>query len=271
MKNSLLPIKAKITKKVYQNELINCFRLKFEPDVQKEFQFSAGQFMMVGLPGYGDAPFTLSSDPKKSGDYFEICVRTAGELSGKINQLKKGDNLFIRGPFGNGFPEVNSNLIVIGGGCGFIPLKSVILENINRKDIKLQTFMGCRSKNTLIFEDEFPVWKDKIDMNVILEEASYTGFSSKKGFVTDLIAKNDLLPDSVVYCCGPEVMYKFVGEALVKKGIDPENIFFSLERRMTCGTGQCQHCTCGTSYVCKDGPVFSYAYLKSLPNNDIDL
>jgi sulfhydrogenase subunit gamma (sulfur reductase) len=271
MKNNLLPIKAKIIKKVKQNDLINCFQLKFDSKVQKNFQFLAGQFVMIGLPGFGEAAFTLSSDPRKSSEYFEVCIRTAGELTDKINQMKKNDYLYIRGPFGNGFPEVKSNLIIIGGGCGFIPLKSVVLENIDRQDIKLQTLMGCRNKNTLIFYKEFSTWKNKFDFQVILEEDSYLGFSKEKGFVTDLINNAELLEDAVVFCCGPEVMYKYVGQALIKKGINPENIYFSLERRMYCGSGQCQHCTCGEKYVCKDGPVFSYDYLKKLPKNEIDL
>lgn len=271
MKNSFLPQKAIIISVKKENDLINCFRLKFDTKIQKDFQFIAGQFLMVGLPGYGDAPFTLSSDARKSQDYFEICVRTAGELSEKINSLKKGDSLYIRGPFGNGFPDVKSNLIIVGGGCGFIPLKSIILENMNRSDIKIQTFMGCRSRNTIVFESELSKWKEKFDLKVILEDSPYVGFSSEKGFVTDLISQANLLPESVVFCCGPEPMYKFVAKVLNERGITSNKIYFSLERRMYCGTGQCQHCVCGPVYTCKDGPVFTHEYLKGLGKEHIDI
>jgi NAD(P)H-flavin reductase len=258
MKNNLLPQKAKIIKRTQENEISVCFRLQFEEEIQEEFEFLAGQFLVVGVPGFGEAAFTLSSNPKDSRDYFEICVRQVGELTTKINQQQVGDYLQVRGPFGNGFPLVKQNLILIGGGCGFIPLKSVLVENLDRQDIHMQTFLGCKNTTTLYFANEYPTWKSKFDFNIILEEAAFQGFSSSKGFVTDLIKKTDLLTDPMVFICGPEVMYKFVVQELLKKNIKPENIFLSFERRMHCGVGVCQHCACGEKYICKDGPVFSY-------------
>lgn len=258
MKNNLLPQPAKIIKRTEENQISVCFRLQFEKDIQKEFEFLAGQFLFVGVPGFGEAAFTLSSNPKDSHKFFEICVRQVGELTTKINQQQIGDYLYIRGPFGNGFPAVKQNLILIGGGCGFIPLKSVLVENLNRSDIKMQVFLGCKNTKTLYFEKEYADWQKKIDFQVILEEGIFKGFSEEKGFVTDLIKKTTLVDNPLVFICGPEIMYKFVIRELLNKKIKPENIYLSFERRMYCGVGVCQHCACGEKYICKDGPVFSY-------------
>jgi NAD(P)H-flavin reductase len=272
MKNPLLPLRAKIIAKTKQNDTLNCFRLQLDRPHQRDFQFVPGQFMMVGLPGYGDAAFTTSSDPRDNRKYFDICVRVAGELTAKINDLNVGDYLYVRGAFGNGFPEVKQNLIIIGGGCGFAPLKAVLLENIKRDDIKIQAFIGCKNKNTLLFSDHYADWQKRIHLNVILEEEPYPGFSEEKGFVTDAIRHADLLLDPIVYVCGPEVMYRFVVKELEIKGIKPENIYLSYERRMYCGMGVCQHCAIGSCYVCQDGPVFSVKYLRdNFKKHDVDL
>jgi NAD(P)H-flavin reductase len=271
MHNNSLPIRARIVKKVKENPLINSFRLKFDFTPQRKFQFLAGQFVMVGVPGFGEAAFTLSSNPRVSRRYFEVSIRSVGELTRKINEQKVGDYLFVRGPFGNGFPEVKKNLILIAGGCGFIPLKSVLVENLPRKDIKIQTFIGCKNTNSLTFKKEYRDWLKAHDLRIILEETPYAGFSAEKGFVTSLIEKAELLSDAQIFICGPEPMYKVVCETLLAKKVNPANIYLSLERRMQCGVGVCQHCAIGEKFVCEDGPVFPYSFLKTLRPEDIAL
>ena len=244
----LRPIK--IIKVIKENAITNTFFLKF--DNQKEFRFLAGQFMMIGLPGFGECPISISSNPKLADKFITLTIRSAGELTKKLNGLKSGAKVFVRGPFGNGFPEVDRNLILIGGGCGFIPLLSVCEENRARKDIKMQLFFGCANKQSLVFQREYQKIKAKHDFKIILEKEVMDGFSDEVGFVTELIRKNDLLENAEVFVCGPDLMYKFVVKELLAKGIKPTDIYLSLERRMHCGVGVCQHCAIGTKYVCKD-------------------
>ena len=59
--------------------------------------------------------------------------------------------------------------------------------------------------------------------------------------------------------CGPEVMMRFSVEALVAAGLAPERIFVSMERNMRCAVGHCGHCQWGPSFVCRDGPVYSWS------------
>ncbi|NQT49269.1 FAD/NAD(P)-binding protein [Candidatus Kuenenbacteria bacterium] len=260
MKNIYELKPAHVTKVIKENSITNTFNFKLKN--QNEFKFLAGQFMMIGVPGFGECPISISSNPKDSTRHFSLTIRSVGELSGKLNSLKVGDNVLVRGPFGNGFPEVTKNLILIGGGCGFIPLRSVFEENRNRKDIKLQVLVGCATQDSLVFKREYLKIKNKHDFGLILEHETMPGFARQKGFVTDLIKKKKLLKDAQIFVCGPEVMYKFVAKELLAKKVDPANMFFSLEKRMHCGVGVCQHCAIGTKYVCKDGPVFSYDFLK---------
>jgi len=260
MKNIYELKSAKVTKIIVENPTITTLFLKLTD--QNKFHFLAGQFMQIGLPGFGECPISISSNPKFSKKYFSLTIRKVGELTEKLNQLKVGDTVLCRGPYGNGFPEVKSNLILIGGGCGFIPLRSVYEENKDRKDIKIQLFIGCRDTDSLVFKDELLKMKTQHDLNIILEKMVYPEYSKQKGRITDLLKNKELLPNAKIYICGPDIMFKFVVRALLERGISPENIFLSLEKRMHCCVGVCQHCACGTKYVCKDGPVFSYEYLK---------
>ncbi|MFH0987845.1 MAG: hypothetical protein V1763_00550, partial [Parcubacteria group bacterium] len=186
--------------------------------------------------------------------HFTLTIRNVGELTGKLCAMKKGDTVFVRGPFGNGFPAVNKNLILVAGGCGFLPLRSVYLENKNRADIKIQLFIGCKNANSALFADELKKERAKHDLNFIFEQSN----EKLSGNVTDLLRETKLLDDALVFICGPEPMYAPVVDELKIKDVDLKNVFVSLEKRMHCGVGICQHCACGVKYVCKDGPVFRW-------------
>ena len=260
MHNQYQLFPAKMARVVVENANTKTFDLKLKN--QNLFAFLAGQFMMIGAPGFGECAISISSNPTEAKKHFSLTIRAVGELTRKLNTLNVGDTVYVRGPFGNGFPEVNKNLILIGGGCGFIPLRSVYEENKKRKDIKIQMLIGCGTQEVLVFAPELKKIKEKHDLKIIFEKEALPEFNDKKGFVTDLIKKSALLKNALVFVCGPEAMYPFVAKELVGKGVKPEDIFFSLEKRMHCGVGVCQHCAIGTRYVCKDGPVFDYKFLQ---------
>ena len=60
-------------------------------------------------------------------------------------------------------------------------------------------------------------------------------------------------------------MYRFVLMELLGKGIPENHIYVSLERRMKCGVGKCGHCQINNIYCCKEGPIFTYAEIKNVP------
>ena len=86
------------------------------------------------------------------------------------------------------------------------------------------------------------------------------------GLITKLFDEVKIITDATAFLCGPPIMFKFVLEKLKKFGFNDEDIYLSLERRMDCGIGICQHCACGDIYICKDGPVFNYTEIKNIPN-----
>src|SRR6056297_5581 len=278
-KTDMLPQKAEIIKikqETKTNLNIKTFRLRFKDRSQRDnFQFKPGQFMMVTVFGVGEAPFGFASSPTEK-EYFEFSVKEVGLVTEALHNLKEGDIIGVRGPYGNGFPLESTegkNIIFIGGGIGIAPLRSLInyvLDEENRhKYKKIQLLNAFRSPEDTLYCDDYEWWE-----NTENTEVKYTidepceGWSKCVGFPHTLIVEelNYELPDTRVFTCGPPIMIKFVTEKLRELGIDPAEIITTLEMRMSCGVGKCGRCNIGHYYVCKDGPVFTLEQLGEMPD-----
>ncbi|MDO9399636.1 MAG: dihydroorotate dehydrogenase electron transfer subunit [bacterium] len=228
----------KIKKIINHNENLKSFVFDYC------FDFIAGQFVMVWLPGIDEKPISLSSDNM-------ITVKKLGVFTQGLFKKKEGDYLDIRGPYGNGFPDSKS-CILIGGGCGIAPLLNLVFK----KNSKVSTFiMGGRTKSDFIFLDKLK----KSVKNIII--ATQDGSCGIKGLITDV---NIPKTKKNYYICGPEIMMKAVAEKLINLGINQEQIYLSLERYMKCGIGICGSCSCSGYRICADGPIFRYDKIKNL-------
>ncbi|MDQ7821461.1 MAG: FAD/NAD(P)-binding protein [Candidatus Eremiobacteraeota bacterium] len=229
-----------------------------------------GQFVMVSLLGVGEAPISVSSSPTKRRS-FELVVRKAGRVTTALHRLEAGDEVGIRGPFGNGFPIrylEGNDLLIVAGGLGIVPIRSIINYTIdNRRDFgKVTILLGCRTPKDLLFSDETDKWNHRLDVmfecTVDRGDAEWDG---NVGLITSLIPGITLEPDrTFAIVCGPPIMYKFVIAKLLEKGIPERQIIVSLERHMKCGIGKCGHCQIHNYYCCQDGPVFTYDKIKNL-------
>lgn len=264
MFNPYQSFSAKILKIKDETSDTKLYTLSFiNKKLQQSFDFIPGQFLMAGFPGFGEAPFDICSNPLHK-NFFQICIRTVGKLTKKFHQFKKGEKIFIRGPFGNGFPDfVGKNLLLVGGGCGFVPFKSILdqYSEISSSSSKIQVFYGCLDQESLLFKDRYKIWRKLFDLEIILEKPgkSWRGY---KGLVTQLFDQVEVIKNALAFLVGPPIMYKFVIPKLKEHKFSDQEIYLSLERKMDCGIGICQHCAVGPKYVCKDGPVFAYKELK---------
>jgi sulfhydrogenase subunit gamma (sulfur reductase) len=267
-----LPYSAKILSVKTEANDVKLFRLKFaDSRFQKEFHFWNGQFAMAGLEGLGEGAFNICSKIKDSTKFLEIAVRRVGRLTSAIHQLKKGQSLTLRGPFGKGWPKPEvlpkKNILLIGGGCGFIALRSMIDELVDvgyAKKHKVQVFYGCGAVDQLLFKESYIKWtRSGVDLQLIFDKTesgtkSIGGASCSYGLITKLFDMVEVVRDASAFVCGPEIMFRFAVEKLKKAGFSDQDIYLSLERKMHCGVGICQHCAVGEHYVCKNGPVFRY-------------
>jgi NAD(P)H-flavin reductase len=266
-----VPEIATITKIEQMSPTEKLFDIKIDnPESQKAFDFLPGQFVELTVFGLGEAPFSIPSSPSNK-DYFQLCIRDIGNVSGALHRMKPGDKIGIRGPFGKGyFPfekMKGKDVIIVAGGLGLapvMPLIHTILED--RENYKrLVIIYGTIDPENILFKKEIEDWKKRDDIELCLTvDNPDEAWQGEVGVCTNLIPGIDCGPDTYAVVCGPPVMYKFVVSEFEKKCIKPENIFLSLERRMECGVGKCNHCHVGNKLSCIDGPVFSLWEIRNL-------
>lgn len=225
-----------------------------------------GQFVMVSLPGVGESPISIMSSPSRTGETFKLCIRNAGDVTGVIHTLRPGDEIGIRGPFGRGFPMeqfVGKDILVAPGGLGLAPARSVIDQIIDhRPDFgRLIILYGARNPSELLFRSSLAEWekRDDIELMVTVDRPDDT-WKGHVGVITTLFDKVNINPyKTIAITIGPPIMYRFVTIELLGKGLTPEQIWMSFERRMKCAVGKCGHCQVNHRYTCQDGPSWTYA------------
>ncbi|MBT1070507.1 FAD/NAD(P)-binding protein [Pelotalea chapellei] len=223
-----------------------------------------GQFVQVSLLGWEEAPISVASSPTRT-DYFEMGIRRTGSLTSAMHELTAGDLIGVRGPFGRPFelPKLRGHdLLLISGGCGLAPLRSLIhyCEDRPEEFGALTILYGAKSPGDVLFKDDFALWETSArfacsrTVDQVPEGDCYSG---GVGLITSLIPPLEIDPHrTVAVLVGPPVMYRAVIAELKKKGLSSDRIVVSLERHMRCGVGKCGHCTIEHLYCCQDGPVF---------------
>lgn len=232
------------------------------------YQFQAGQFNMLYLPGVGESAISMSGDPE-SCDAWIHTVRVAGSVTRSLAQLKCGDTLGVRGPFGAGWPVddlVGTDVVVVAGGLGMAPLRPLIYQFVHHRTQfgGISLIIGARTPDVLLFQNEYDEWRQAgIDVQVTVDRAT-PGWSGSIGVVTALMDRLRIADaqQTRIVACGPEVMMKYAALTGIQRGISTDHIWVSMERNMQCAAGLCGHCQLGPSFICKDGPVIRYDRLQ---------
>jgi len=244
--------------------------------VEGVFEAKPGQFNMVYMWGLGEVPISVSSLPRRLGDFtlIEHTIRVVGAVTrGIFLSVKTGSVIGLRGPYGRGWPVKEAeglDVLIIAGGIGLAPLRPVIQEILENRDKygRLTVLYGARTPSLLLYKSELKkLSKDsklKLLVSVDSMEQPVEGLSiNHVGLVTDLIRAVDYDPkNSAAFVCGPEIMMKVASRELVERGFSKDKVFVSLERRMRCGIGICGTCQLGHYFVCREGPVFSLSEVE---------
>jgi sulfhydrogenase subunit gamma (sulfur reductase) len=265
--NPFQPEPARIVRHYDLIEDHRFFQIRFtDMDHAMSFQYKPGQFVMLSIPGVGEAPFSISSTPSRPG-ILEMGIRRTGKLTNALFKKRDNDIVYIRGPYGNGFklePMVERDIIIVAGGLGVIPLRSIlyyVLDNRDQFD-ELYFLYGARNPDEFLFKREFFQIKDRDDIDCLytVDRDTTGNWTENEGFVTELFKQlPDIEPETTTaVVCGPPVMYRNVIKELLKLKIPKNMIQMTLERRMRCGVGKCGHCVLDHIYTCIDGPVFTY-------------
>ncbi|RBP44929.1 anaerobic sulfite reductase subunit AsrB [Garciella nitratireducens] len=263
MNNPVKPKARKILEVIPQTTNEYTFRL------ENNIPIKHGQFMQLSLPKIGEVPISVSD----FGDgYVDFTIRRVGKVTDKLFHLQKGDQIFIRGCYGNGWPIEKikeKNIVIIAGGTGVSPVKSLINALYNDPNYAKEVYLiiGYKDCKSILFKEDLKKWKLARHFHTIytLNNAEYKDWN--KGMITEFIKEIPFHSFDKNYECfvvGPPIMMKFVGEELLNNNVSEENIWMSFERKMSCAIGKCGHCRIDEIYVCLDGPVFNYTIAKKL-------
>jgi sulfhydrogenase subunit gamma (sulfur reductase) len=267
--------KAEISSIYRLTDFENLYRIRLtNDDDRRHFTFLPGQFIMLEVPGVGEAPFSISSSPSNHED-IELCIRTAGNLTGYLARGSRGMHIGIRGPFGTSFPMERmhgGNILLIAGGLGLAPLRSPIahVQEHRSRFNNVDIVYGTRDSSRLLFTFQYEMWKkDDINLHLILEKAD-PGWTGPVGLITKVLDEivnsrdESFIDNTYAIVCGPPVMFKSICTMLSEHDVPMQKMFVSLERRMHCGMGKCCRCNVGSTYTCLSGPVFDYWTVMNL-------
>jgi dihydroorotate dehydrogenase electron transfer subunit len=209
-----------------------------------------GQFAMIWLPGVEERPLSIANDAP-----LTLAVAAVGPFTRALWALTAGAPLWVRGPYGRGFPEMSGRHLLVGGGSGAAGL-SLLARRLRARGQDVAVVLGARNKGSLMLEGEFH------SLGCVVRLATDDGSMGLRG--TALEAVGDLLesdwPDAI-YACGPEPMLRALADSPVGQR---KPLWVSLERTMKCGLGVCGNCHCGDHLVCADGPVFDHATYQQM-------
>jgi dihydroorotate dehydrogenase electron transfer subunit len=210
-----------------------------------------GQYFMIWIPGVDEIPMSVSII---HGAVKGITFRKVGDATTALYNLKKGDKIGVRGPYGHGFKLRGKQILFVGGGTG-VAMLAPLVEQARQKKLDATVIIGVKTKRELFFEERLR----RTGATVLV--STDDGTKGYQGFASDL-AKQILTEHTVnsIYTCGPEPMMKALfastGSLLFQA---------SLERYMKCALGICGQCCIGNGVrVCVDGPVFDRATLKQV-------
>ena len=243
------------------------------PDGKKAFEHKPGQCAMLSIPGVGEAMFSITSSPTNE-EFMEFSIKKCGCLTDWLHQMDVGQQITIRGPYGNGFPVdtefAGHDLLFIAGGIGLAPLRSVInyVRHYRGRYGKVDIVYGSRSAADLVdYKEIIDEWCAEDGINVHLTiDREQPEWDGHVGFVPNYVKELAFTPDRIAVLCGPPIMIRFTLAGLQELGFDKTQVYTTMELRMKCGVGKCGRCNIGAKYVCKDGPVFRFDQLDELPN-----
>jgi propane monooxygenase reductase subunit len=208
-----------------------------EPD---KIVFHAGQFMDVYIPGTDVYRSYSMGNPPNQSDRLEFMIKTfkGARFSTVLDeQLKVGDAIEVRGPFGNCIrrEENQGDIFLIGGGSGMAPLWA-ILNDIVEKGVQrnVTLFYGARTKRDLFYLDKFaeiakrnPGFRFIPALSEPLPDDNWNG---ETGFITKVVESYldpvSAAKDLEVFLCGPAPMIDATIPLLKVNGVSVDRIFF---------------------------------------------
>jgi NAD(P)H-flavin reductase len=264
----MLPVSYVVAEK--RQDLADTWTLELEPaGGDGVAAFGPGQFSMLYAFGAGEVPISVSGGGEAGGRVGHT-IRAMGAATRALCEIEPGAQVGVRGPFGNTWPlkeAAGGDVVIVAGGIGLAPLRLALNHLLANRDSyrAVSLLYGARTPDEMLYPSELQRWREA-GINVAVSVDSAPGdWDGRVGLVTTLIPDAGFEgPRTTAMICGPEVMMRFVSQALQDRGVPLDSLYVSLERNMKCAIGHCGHCLLAHRFVCKDGPVFPVGRIGTL-------
>jgi CDP-4-dehydro-6-deoxyglucose reductase, E3 len=211
---------------------VMCLRLKL-PQAAR-LQFLAGQYIDILQPGGKRRAFSIASAPSEA-DFIELHIKhvDGGGFTGHVfSDMQLKEILRIEGPLGTFFIRRSSDrpMIMVGGGTGFAPLKSMIEELIEAGDQRpLELFWGVGDQPDLYALELIDSWAERLPNFRFIPVLTHPGerWQGERGFVHEAVVRRH--PDLSafdVYMSGPPAMIHAARHAFIDAGVNEERLFY---------------------------------------------
>jgi NAD(P)H-flavin reductase len=199
-----------------------------------------------------------------------------GKVTTALRSLSIGQAVGFRGPYGNHFPIEDwrgRDLLFVGGGIGMAALHAPLQFVLDHRSQfgEIVVLNGARAVADMVYKEEMKEWEQAEGVRVVRtvdpggESPDWNG---EVGLIPQVFERLHPKPDGrMVIVCGPPIMLGFMLAALDRLGFKPEQAITTLENKMKCAIGHCGRCNVGRLFICRDGPVFSWAQLRALPKD----
>lgn len=215
--------------------------IRFRLPEGETIRFKAGQYVQLEAPAYGDVreptfrAYSLSSAPKDDRA-VELVIRLVPEgivTTWVFEHMEEGGPAKLTGPYGDFYlRESDREIIFIAGGSGLAPIRSIVLDMIDRgiSHRKAAFFFGARTTDDLYYVEEFTRIQEEHDWFRFIPALSAPKEEDtpyETGLITDIVDRHyDSLDDHEAYLCGSPGMIDACVQVLTGNGLPEERIFY---------------------------------------------
>ncbi len=224
---------------------------EFTIDLKEKFNFKAGQFVNLSINENNEIirrAYSIASNPNNTSK-IELCIKLVenGKLTPKLFSKKIGDSVDIKGPLGLFTLEkaTKNKLVFIGTGTGIAPLRSMILDELNKQNQILESdieegvaesreiilIAGVRYDNEILYKQEFEeLAKNNPNFKYIpIVSRPSDNWIGRRGHVQDNFDMIDI-NNSNIFICGLPAMFEGAKQKLIEMGMDEKDIFHEVFR-----------------------------------------
>lgn len=270
--NAYLPKEAEVVNLIPESKTIFTLHLRLiDPIEHATYTYNPGQFNMLYLYGVGEVAISTIIYEPEHENFLIHTINQVGQVTRGLAQLKVGQRLGIRGPFGRGWPlreAEGQDVVIVSGGLGCAPVVPAINYLLHRHERfgHLTIVQKVKQTDEFIWHERYEQWKKIPDTTVLVATTHGSpDWPWKISPRIKVLEKVKIRSErTIVMMCGPEGMMLSATKYLIKQGVPEHAIYLSLERNMQCAIGHCGHCQFGSQFICKEGPVYSYSKIKNL-------